>query len=42
MRSYKCVNTLEAHEGMVTCFLLLKDKRLVSGSQDKTVIIWEY
>jgi WD40 repeat protein len=43
MRSYKCVNTLEGHEGMVICFLLLKDKRLVSGSDNKgTVIIWEY
>jgi WD40 repeat protein len=42
MRSYKCINTLEGHEGNVSCFLLLKDKRLVSGSQDNTVIIWEY
>jgi WD40 repeat protein len=42
MRSYKCVNTLEGHVGWVSCFLLLKDKRLVSGSQDNTVIIWEY
>jgi WD40 repeat protein len=41
MRSYKCVNTLEGHEGMVICFLLLKDKRLVSGSQDESVIIWD-
>jgi WD40 repeat protein len=42
MRSYKCVNTSKGHRGTVTCFLLFKDKRLVSGSQDSTVIIWEY
>jgi WD40 repeat protein len=42
IRSYKCVNTLEGHKGWVSCFLLLKDKRLVSGLEDNTVIIWEY
>jgi WD40 repeat protein len=42
MKSYKCVNTLEGHKGKVTCFLLLKDQRLVSGSEDRTAIIWEY
>jgi WD40 repeat protein len=42
MNSYKCVNTLEGHKGMVSSFLFLKDKRLASGSHDNTIIIWEY
>jgi WD40 repeat protein len=41
MNSYKCVSTLEGSDGIGSCFLLLEDKRLVSGLKN-TIIIWEY
>jgi WD40 repeat protein len=40
--NYQCIATLEGHDSGVYTLLSLKDKRLVSGSSDKDIIIWDY
>jgi WD40 repeat protein len=40
MTGYKCINILKSQTSQVTSLLLLKDKRIISGSNDGSIIIW--
>ena len=37
----KCMGTLEGHSGMVTSFCVLASGKIVSASEDNTLIVWD-
>lgn len=39
--SYKLALTLSEHKMSVTCIVQLPDERLITGSKDKTIIVWD-
>ena len=39
--SYELTFTLSEHKSAVNCLIQLPDERLLTGSKDKTIIIWE-
>jgi WD40 repeat protein len=39
---YETVNTFKGHKKQISSLLLLDDKRIVSTSYDKDIIIWDY
>jgi WD40 repeat protein len=39
-KKYKCVEVLEGHASWVLCLQVLPDGRIVSGSDDGTILIW--
>ena len=41
IESGKLINTIRGHTDNVTSVALLEDGRLVSGSEDKSIIIWK-
>ena len=40
-KSYKLTITLSEHKSSVTSLIQLPDERLLTGSKDKTIIVWE-
>lgn len=42
IKSMKSISTLHKHSNFITCFLLLHNGILLSGSSDKTIIAWKY
>ncbi len=40
--SWKCVSSIHAHDGEICCITTLRNGRLVSGSTDKTIKLWNY
>ena len=41
VESYELTITLSEHKSSVTCLVQLPDERLLTGSKDKTIIIWD-
>jgi hypothetical protein len=42
VNNYKCINTLEGHEGIILSLLLFKRCCLISISEDDTLRLWDY
>jgi WD40 repeat protein len=42
IRDFKCINVLEGHKGPINALISLKDNGIVSASNDRTIIIWNY
>ena len=41
LASNECIATLEGHSNSINCLETIDDNRFASGSQDKTIIIWD-
>ena len=41
LKEKKLLYTLEAHDNFITCFIILKNGKLASCSDDETIKIWE-
>jgi WD40 repeat protein len=42
LNDFNCVNTLVGHKDVIFCMLFIKGNRIVTGSKDKTIILWGY
>jgi WD40 repeat protein len=41
MDDYSCIKKLNTgHKGLISCIILISNNRLISGSQGKTIKVW--